>query len=124
MKYYVHYDFDLEPKEVDDPAIAISYTETRLKKETFDTETHMQVFWRRDDLGWENKFIKYTYDELIEYLNKTGEITLQLAEEKDFGWVHSTIVHIFTENKEKESIDEANAALQPFKSKKRQKVSA
>ena len=112
MKYYVHYDFDLAPKEVDDPAKAISYTEKRLKQETFEDGKQLEVFWRRDDLGWENKFVEYTQEELIDRLNTHGEITLQLAIEEEPGWwIHSTIVHIYTESKEEEYNKEAQDAL-------------
>ena len=108
MKYYIHYDFDLEPKEVEDPAKAVNYVENRLLKD----ERDLKVFWRRDDLGWENKFVEYTHAELIEYLNKNGEITLQLAiEENDGLWCVGTIAHIYTENKEEENNREAQAAL-------------
>ena len=113
MKYYTHYDFDLEPKEIEDPAKAIAYIEQRFKKEISE-EPNLNIFWRRDDLGWANKFVKYTHNELIDYLNKTGEITLQLVEEKDFGWNQSTIAHIYTEGKEEENNREAQAALSDF----------
>lgn len=108
MKYYVHYEFDIEPKIFEDPAKAINYTENRLCDDNFED---LKILWRRDDLGWQNNFVEYSHVELIKYLKETGEITLQLTANHDGSWTLGEIANIYTEEQEEKNNQEAEAAL-------------
>lgn len=108
MKCFVHIGLDPFPKEVTGPSEAIKLAEKYLLAKT---NQEFSIYWRRDDLYPKN-LVQYSKIELLEEIQREGELTLQLAKvENDDLPILGEVVTIFSSEEEERNAREANEAL-------------
>lgn len=107
MKCFVHFGSDPEPKEAKEPETAIAIAEKYLVA----TDQNLSIKWRRDDL-YPYNFVDYTKDQVAEFLQKNGEVVLQLANIQNNDLVvMGEVANIYTDDEEEKNIKEAEEAL-------------
>lgn len=108
MKCFVHVGLDPFPKEADGPSEAITLAEQYLLGKT---KQEFSIYWRRDDLYPKN-LVQYSKSELLEEIQREGELTLQLAKVKNDDLpILGEVVTIFSSEEEERNAREADEAL-------------
>lgn len=108
MKCFVHVGFDPFPKEADNPSEAISLAERYLSGKT---NKDFSIYWRRDDLYPKN-LVRYSKNELLEEIQREGELTLQVAKVGSSGLpILGEVATIFSSAEEERNAREADDAL-------------
>lgn len=106
MKCYVHVGIDPFPKPAKGPSEAIALAEQYLQNNSED----FSIYWRRDDL-YPNNLVEYSRKELLEEIQREGELTLQLAKVGNDLPILGEVVTIFSSEEEERNIREAEEAL-------------
>lgn len=108
MKCFVHVGFDPFPKEANDPSEAISLAEKYLSGKT---NKEFSIYWRRDDLYPKN-LVCYSKNELLEEIQREGDVTLQVAKVRPSGLpILGEVVTIVSSEEEERNAREADKAL-------------